>query len=331
MRRIAYLDAVKLVTIFLVVYGHVIQMMVDGRIIGAHIWKPIYSFHMPLFMLISGYFLSSRVLAMPFGSMLKAKCKQLLLPALTCTIICCLYLFLVREKVNLRDEFIGNSWFLKTLFIYYVLFWLLKRTRLNDWLLFFMSCVFLFIVPRGSTLQVNLLWPYFFMGFFLKKYRILDMLKERWYVAVIFALMYIGTYFAQLHFDIPNYVPINIETLQHQWHYILLRYTVAFSGSMFVISFVSLIYKRWKNVNILNKLASFGKYTLGVYVLQSIFVVNIFPDTFAWRVESRWMFDLLITPSLAIAFLTLCLLLILLLSRNKVLDLLFFGGQYYNR
>lgn len=306
-------------------------MMVDGLTLGSQLWEIIYSFHMPLFMILCGFFLSNRMLRLSFVDMLKEKSLQLLLPAITCTAVCCVYLFFARDTVNLRDEIIGNSWFLKTLFVYYVLFWLLKRIRLNDWLLFLISCICLFIVPRGSTLQLNLLWPYFFIGYFLKKYRILDVLNERLYVVPIFALMYIGTYSLQIHFDVPNYVPINIDSLQHQLHHILLRYTVALSGSMFVISLVSLIYKRWGNTDVLNYLASFGKYTLGVYVLQTILVVNMFPDTFAWRVESRFMFDMVITPSLAVAILVLCLLIISLLSRNKVLDLLFFGGQYYKR
>ena len=134
--RITYMDAVKLLTIYLVILGHVTQMMIHGWSVGEHLWKLIYSFHMPLFMLLCGFFVSNRMLKLSFVDMLKAKSIQLLLPAVTCTVICCLYLFFARDTVNFRDEIIGNSWFLKTLFVYYVLFWLLKHTKLNDWLLF---------------------------------------------------------------------------------------------------------------------------------------------------------------------------------------------------
>lgn len=329
--RITYMDAVKFMTMYLVIMGHVIQMMVDGWRVGEHLWKVIYSFHMPLFILISGYFLSRRVLDMPFLGMLKAKCKQLLLPAITCTAICCVYLFFARDTVNFRDEIIGNSWFLKTLFVYYILFWLIKHTNLNDWLLFAISTILLFLVPKGSSLQVNLLWPFFWTGYFLKKHELLDRIIGKWQFIFLFLIVYISTFVLQWNMNNPNIITINPLTLQSQWHLIILHYVVALSGCMCVILIVGWVYKKWQNAYCLNKIADFGKYTLGVYVLQTILVINIFPDTLAWRVESRWMFDLVITPSLSILFMALCLLIVLLLSKNKVLALLLFGGQYYKR
>ena len=81
--------------------------------------------------------------------------------------------------------------------------------------------------------------------------------------------------------------------------------------------------------NMLNKVATSGKYTLGIYCLQTILVANIFPDTLAWYVESEALLDLVIAPTLSVGFLALCLELIRVFSKNNILDLLFFGGQYY--
>ena len=56
--RIKYWDLLKGIAIFLVVWGHTIQYGGSGSIFfdnKAFIF--IYSFHMPLFLLISGYFL----------------------------------------------------------------------------------------------------------------------------------------------------------------------------------------------------------------------------------------------------------------------------------
>lgn len=329
MGRIAYLDAVKLVTIYLVILGHVTQMMVNGWAVGEHLWKTIYSFHMPLFMLVSGYFVSSRMLNLPFYDMLKSKAIQLMLPAITCTVVCCIYLTLARESVNYRDEIIGNSWFLKTLFVYYVLLWVLKRTKLNDWILFVISCVFLFLVPRGSTLQINLLWPYFWFGYFLKKYKVLDKIIGKWQIVVVFVLLYLSTYAIQWNLNIPNIITITPLNLYNQWYLILFRYVVAFSGCMSVILIVGLIYKKWDNSYRLNKLAGYGKYTLGIYVLQTLLVANIFPDTLSWYVESKWLLDILIAPLLSLGFLVVCIWFIRLFAKSRMLDFIFFGGQYY--
>lgn len=52
-----YLDTVKGVAIFLMVWGHCIQFFsVKGfDFFGDIVFKIIYSFHMPLFALVSGY------------------------------------------------------------------------------------------------------------------------------------------------------------------------------------------------------------------------------------------------------------------------------------
>ena len=58
---------------------------------------------------------------------------------------------------------------------------------------------------------------------------------------------------------------------------------------------------------------------------------HIFPDTLAFRVESEFLLNVVVAPLISLAFLAVCLLLIHLFSRNRILDLLLFGGQYHKR
>lgn len=330
--RIEYLDIVKVVTIYLVILGHTIAMMVNGFSVGGRLYAFIYSFHMPLFMLLCGFFVSTRAMQGAFGMLLITKAKQLLLPSVTCAVICCIYLYLARNCVSFRDEIIGNSWFLKVLFVYYVIFYLLKHTRINDEIILPMSCLLLFVIPGGATLQINLLWPFFVCGYLLRKYSVLDKFGFSWGYAIGFVLLFIASYSLQRNLNIPNYVPINIETLYNQWYIILLRYVVGFSGSLAAIALISIIYKHFGTSSVLlSKIAKYGQWTLGVYVLQTILVVNVFPDTLAWYVESEVMLDLVVAPILSLVFLVVCLFLINLFSKNKILDLLMFGGQYYKK
>ncbi|MBR3468015.1 MAG: acyltransferase family protein [Bacteroidales bacterium] len=330
--RIAYLDLVKLFTIYLVILGHVIFMMVGGLVVGEKAYSFIYSFHMPLFMLLSGYFFSPKLLDKSFSALLTSKARQLLLPAVTCTVLCCLYLFFFRPWFNFRDEIIGNSWFLKTLFIYYVLFYWLKRLSLPSWVLFSASCAVLFFIPRGATLQINLLWPYFLGGYLLKEHGVFEKTKHLSSLTIIFVSLFVISYALQRHFKIPNYIPVNIETIFNSGHLLLLRYIVAFSGSLSVIFLFKVGEKQFLGENsVVNKVAHYGKYTLGVYVLQTLLVANIFPDTLAFRVESEFLLNVVVAPLISLAFLAVCLLLIHLFSRNRILDLLLFGGQYHKR
>ena len=81
--RIEYLDFVKFVAILLVCVGHCYVMVPN---LDSIVRPIIYSFHMPLFMLVCGYF-SIRSLEISIKSLLEKKSRQLLLPVISCTII----------------------------------------------------------------------------------------------------------------------------------------------------------------------------------------------------------------------------------------------------
>ena len=151
-------------------------------------------------------------------------------------------------------------------------------------------------------------------------------------LTIIFVSLFVISYALQRHFKIPNYIPVNIETIFNSGHLLLLRYIVAFSGSLSVIFLFKVGKKQFLGENlVVNKVAHYGKYTLGVYVLQTLLVANIFPDTLAFRVESEFLLNVVVAPLISLAFLAVCLLLIHLFSRNRILDLLLFGGQYHKR
>lgn len=56
MKRIFYWDNLKGILICLVVCGHLCERYIDDSYLLEHIWTLIYSFHMPLFIFINGYF-----------------------------------------------------------------------------------------------------------------------------------------------------------------------------------------------------------------------------------------------------------------------------------
>ena len=92
-QRDVSLDIAKGILIFLVVWGHAIQMGFgygygeSGLYMRNAIYRGIYSFHMPLFMAISGYlfYYSNKK---PFGKVLSSKLKSIGIPYLVyCTIM----------------------------------------------------------------------------------------------------------------------------------------------------------------------------------------------------------------------------------------------------
>lgn len=328
-KRIAYLDLVKLLTIYLVlvILGHVIIMLNHDLSVGGGLYDFIYTFHMPLFVMLSGYFVVSSC-SKPFRHFIQTKARQLLLPSITCTLIACGYLYFFRDYANYRNEIIGNSWFLKILFVYFILIYLLKRTGLNDWALAVGSCMALFLIPHCSSLQLNLLFPYFWGGYMLKKYDVIGEWTITFRNLALFLLTFVALYVVQLKYRIPTYIPVNYETLWTQWHLILFRYMIGFAGCMSIIMGTAVIYKQMNaGLPCLDMLAKYGQMTLGVYVLQTILVINVFPDVVKVDVLDKFMFNVIVAPSIAMGFLLLCLWLISICSKNRVVDLLLFGGQ----
>lgn len=62
MTRIKWIDTAKALGMFLVFYGHYIEMFAkSGNTIASIQFQIIYSFHMPLFFMISGFFAKANV------------------------------------------------------------------------------------------------------------------------------------------------------------------------------------------------------------------------------------------------------------------------------
>ena len=73
-------DLLKLFAIFLVLWGHVIQQFTILPGVENKTYQIIYSFHMPLFMMISGYFAVS-IIKKGFWEVVWQKVQQLIIPA----------------------------------------------------------------------------------------------------------------------------------------------------------------------------------------------------------------------------------------------------------
>ena len=81
-KRIGYADLTKVTAIYLVLWGHVIPQLIDQPSNENRIYIFIYAFHMPLFMMVSGFFANSSM-SLKFKDLLIKKFRQLILPALS--------------------------------------------------------------------------------------------------------------------------------------------------------------------------------------------------------------------------------------------------------
>lgn len=154
-------DFIKGVLIFLVVYGHCLNQLHVRHTEGmVDVW--IYSFHMPMFMFVSGYF-AAHTLKNGVGTTWKKISLRLLIPAIVWSIVvfCEKLLYGAAVSVRLFYDSCRGTWFLWSLLGLYMLASLVWRTK-KKWL--WISCI---------SIVLYALWPYYPVDV-LKHFKIIE-------------------------------------------------------------------------------------------------------------------------------------------------------------
>ena len=137
MKRNGYIDWLKGLAIFLVVYGHCWQRS------DTMFWF-IYRFHMPLFFCISGYLFSAKK---EFREFLKTKFKSLIIPYVVFFLISYLLTNFFIKSVS-REESL-NAFFLNGKYLTYV-------TNFALWylILFFIASILFYIIYKNTSEEI---------------------------------------------------------------------------------------------------------------------------------------------------------------------------------
>lgn len=254
MSRIIHVDFLKFLGMYLVILGHCIQYFTPSSYVDNWIFRIIYSFHMPLFMFISGMFVSSS-LKKPFKEVIIKKSRQLLFPILTWSII--IYILspflLLKSTGGVIGILMHNFWFLKSLWVCYVVFWSVHKSVIC----IILSCIIALFVPLWN---INVMYPCFVIGFYYNKKQF-QMQQSYFIIGLIFYLivfLFKGNIIGYLRFYNIILNPI-------------LKIVMGISLSVVLIDIV----RKFRNSNIIHLIGNMGKYTLPIYVLQ-VFLLEHF-------------------------------------------------------
>lgn len=343
--RNLYLDILKSICIILVIVGHCIQYGAgsDNLIYGGFLYNPlfifIYSFHMPLFMLISGYLFSYSCKNKDFKECLYAKSKQLLIPLFAWSFITLLIqilkVILGVSKQNITLIWMGQSiisgfmygpWFLWALW-WSSLLVILVRRFLNDNIFVYLAiCLLAFIIPDIDNSAVyKFMFPFFVLAYLFNEYDYKDKLKHiyqnKFFVIscfVVFSFL-LSFYNFNSYIYTSGYTLINKDILM-QIHNNLFRFFIGLIGS---ISIMYLVYSLvCVSPNWLNKgLAYIGKCTLGIYLISNYFFDEIL-KFIPFQGINYWY--ILIE---SICILMISLFLTLIIKKFKITNRLFLGGR----
>jgi len=253
--RIAHVDNIKGFLIVLVVLGHTIQYTVG---LDNVVWRYIYSFHMPLFMAVSGYCCYKSHLG---WNLITKRAVRLLIPFLVWAIVKSLLLndiTYVWTVIKYPDR---GLWFLQTLFWITVIVVLADKCSRNRSAVFFYSIIlFVWLLITGVTMGLGVKtfgfpfigWhlPFFTLGFALKQYKVLEKMNKT--AALICLILWcIAGYWCS-----EELLPIN---------HILYRFAGLIIAFMAILGWLGVFHY---SINMNMKMLSFlGRKTLSIYAV----------------------------------------------------------------
>ena len=329
-QRLIQFDLLKLFAIYLVVLGHCVQHLLPTHPYDEPLYVYIYSFHMPLFMMISGFFSYKEELSFcsAWGGV-KRRFQKLVVPVLFWSLIIVVIKALLYDVVYNYDffynEFFNTLWFLKSLFICYVVYVSVKV--LNQRYRSFAIIFLMLLVPFMGWFHLTLMIPCFVIGVLSKKHALFERPVVLFASGMIFTaclFMWNADFFISPSGVIRglshrNYEPFSI---------FLYRYGGALitgvSGAMF---FISLFCFLFDNIHIIvgERLSKYGQMTLGVYILQTVLLETIIPVFFQLSVNTLLIYWTVL-PSLAFMIVIVCLLITRLLMHSRIINKLSLGG-----
>lgn len=269
--RIIWLDIVKLFAIFLVVYGHCIQQF-DDHYKESSLFLIIYSFHMPLFMMLSGYILDYTRL-LNWRQIVTKRFCQLILPSLFwMSVICATENVIGAWHLSFSRSLWYGLWFLKSLFACTILLVVPQQIFRHKYISLTISLILSQItvfIPHLWFLQLNVMLPSLVAGMFVK-----DIFVKSKKLTVIITIVSAIVFTLLLHsFDKDILYPDMFLLLSDNWidqYYTqLYKVIIGISGAIAILGLFKILFES-AETKFFKRLSVLGRFTLEIYILQSL-------------------------------------------------------------
>lgn len=321
-QRIQWIDALKLFAIFLVLWGHCVQHLLSSNHYDEPVYRLIYTFHMPLFMMISGFF-SARLGSQNFFPVLVKKFRQLLLPVIS---ICSIWLIINYLGIGGGHPF-EWFWFLKSAFICSILFLIVSKTGKYFWVSLILSLVLSFFI---RTYQVHKMYPCFVLGVMLNRYFDWFEINAK-KILLVFGTLFISFVIgAELRNGLENkYFGFDINPFRlriaKQLLDVIYPIVMGICGSIAFFALFSLKLKKCNKKRLFSVFSDWGKHTLGIYIFQTFILEFILRKYINFDNTNFFIFNFIIAPLISLGVMLLCLQIIKILKLSKLTNLLFLG------
>lgn len=318
-QRNRYLDILRGVALILMVFGHCLQygngteFIENSRFFDNWLFQLIYSFHMPLFMLLSGYlFFYTAGKYKKTKDFIKNRWQRICLPIIgwqTFHYLVKGIRMLVNQEAVTLDFFLKyirswftDIWFLSAILYCSVIVFIVRKLFKDSKFIYFLGLIFTFITP--DTLINLALYKYMYLffvcGYFFARYqekvrRLVFQIGLKYLFAgtlVNFIVLFLF-WNNDAYIYTTGYTLIGRECASRQFIIDIYRIAMGFAGSATLVLGLKLIYDwkagqfvpyAWKRMSafLWNISSAIGRQSLCVYILSSEMVHWFLEDFSDW-------------------------------------------------
>lgn len=343
-KRSTYLDIVKAFAIICVVFGHCIQYgsgsnyLKNDLFLDNIVFKIIYSFHMQLFMLVSGYLFAYSTQRKKWIEIMVNRIQTLLIPILLCYLF---HLIMVGAYALVSGEpdistvlencismSSSNLWFLWAVFWCSIVVSIVNRFFSDSKWIYVLGFILTFFITDAHYLNLyKFMYPYFVLGYFYNKDGYTTKLKKIYNHS--FTLIIVGVLFVVLllFYNRDAYIYttghcVLGKGVLRQIKIDIYRLLIGAIGSTFVL----LIFYQLKSMSIsaLDKMLKFiGVNTLGIYIISGF----VFSYVLTRVTSGMATINYIITIMEAVMVLAFSLACTYIIKKSKYLNKFLLGGR----
>lgn len=351
-KRNCFIDMAKGLAIFLMLWGHCIQYCVAGSNVDFFenpVYMTIYSFHMPLFMLISGYLFFYSFSKRDLKALVVHRTQSLIQPIVLCSI----FNYLVTDVLfgvmrgNLKPLFSGawvqnlsSLWFLWSVLVSSLVTAIVCKKFKNILVQIILLFASVLVVAMFPNRDLNIyMYPYFIIGFYFAKYK--DKLPAVWFKLRYLSLLLFPVlmcFYEKKHYIyttglLPNADYSAVEMLIIDAY----RWLIGLVASIFVLTILHIFYKyvivKCKKNIISTGLSRIGEKSLQIYAFSvpflSAYLSMLFSKVFYllnienFFVKNMFIYSFIFTFGLAVIYAFGIYFIVKVLERLRITKIIF--------
>lgn len=359
-QRDQFLDIIRGIAIILMVFGHCFQygngteLIKTGDFFNYKIFQIIYSFHLPLFMLLSGYLFSYTVVRYQDNmEFIKNRAQRLILPIIgwqTFHYLAKAVSMLVNQEgfgLSFIRQYV-HSWFTDIWFLWAiaygsVIIYIVRKYLKDSYIIYLLGWIITFITPDNlpSLHLYKYMYPFFISGYLFGKNK--DKIKEiitkirlkySFAGALVCYIILFCFWRYNAYIYVTGYTLLKRDSAFKQLVRDIYRMVIGYAGSVAVVSGTELLYEwsvkysfgtaqRKSVISIIWDLtAKVGQESLPIYIL-SCEMVHWFLEAYS----DMFHFSYLITILETTVFIGICYWVSIGLRKFPFLNKIMLGGR----